>query len=204
MVLKTTKVGNIKTNCYILESKGEVAIIDPGGDAQKIIEKVESFHNSFVKYVLFTHGHFDHVLAADDLKIKYPQANFFIGEEDEILFKDLKDQGALVGMTFNNLRVRPMVLAEGSTLTFGEGEIVVMETPGHSPGGMTYLFENCAFTGDTLFYHTYGRTDLPGSNEALMVSSLRKLFALPPDTIVCPGHGMATTIAEEKRYNNGI
>lgn len=194
-------VGAIDTNCYIVESPdGEVAVIDPGDESAKIIEELEKIKNLHLRYILLTHGHFDHVLAVDDLKIKYPRADIMIHENDIYLLKNLKAQRFFVGEIYHKVESEIMAISDGSELPFFNVNIKTIATPGHTPGEVCYLLVKNLFSGDTLFYHAYGRTDLPGGDFEIMKESLRKIILLPEDIKVYPGHGRETSIKEEKNY----
>lgn len=176
MEIKTLKVGELKTNCYIVSEGKEALVIDPGFEVEKILKELTGLK---VKAVLLTHGHYDHVTSAFELN-----APVWIGEKDEDL------------MVFSTKRKADRLLKDGEQI----GDFKVIFTPGHTPGGICLYNEKekVIFTGDTLFAGDYGRTDLPGSSEAEMIASLKKLLQLPPETKVFPGHGGPTTIGDEQ------
>jgi len=198
---KILKVGDLNTNCYILSNRnGETAIIDPGDEAARIIEEIERTKNLTLKYVLLTHGHFDHVLAVDDLYIKYPYTSIIIANEDIDLFRNLSLQGAYVGKTLHNPKAEVVAVSEGSTLRFGDETISVIYTPGHTKGSVCFKIADSLYSGDTIFYHTRGRIDLPTSQPSSMKESIDKILRLPDKTSIYPGHGRDTTIKEEKQF----
>jgi glyoxylase-like metal-dependent hydrolase (beta-lactamase superfamily II) len=198
MDLKTIKVGAEKTNCYIVSEKSGISfVVDPGNDFESINGELKKIKNLDLKYILLTHGHFDHVQAVDDLKSAYPKADVMIGEGDIEFIRRLTEQGMYVGKFLKNVKAEIVAVSDGDFLPFGDGNIKVIGTPGHTPGGNCYLFDKILFSGDTLFWHTIGRTNLPLASESELKISLRKLATLPGETKVFPGHGKETIIKEE-------
>lgn len=185
MKIEVIKTGLIRENCYIVsDSEGIAAVIDPGDNAQRI-NKVIDEKKLQVKWILVTHGHFDHVGAV--LAVK-------------------KNTGAAVAIhpaDMKALRAEPeLLVSEGDVIHCGDLMIEVIETPGHTPGGVCYLCDDALFTGDTLFFESIGRTDLPGGNFATLRNSLVKLRDLPVhDLDIYPGHMQKTTLAHERRQN---
>jgi len=201
MEIKKVVVGQIKTNCYILSAEdGVTFVLDPGADAAKIEQELEKIPNLNLKYILLTHAHFDHVLAVDELKIKYPKADIVIHEKDLKLLHNLPSQGLYTGQVLGKFRSEVVTVTDGSYLPFADTNIKVFSTPGHSMGSVCYLFNDILFSGDMLFWHTIGRTDLPESDDEKMKLSLSKILRLPADTYVLPGHGKATSIGEENKF----
>ncbi len=202
MKIKTLVVGPIDTNCYIIsEDKGSSSfIIDAGEDLPGILALVKNCGLN-VKAVLATHGHYDHVTAAKGLKdaLRVP---FYIHGSDAFMVSHAAQPllSAIGHGTFP--AVDPDgILSEGHILSAGGLSLKVIHTPGHSPGGVCFYCEKdgILFSGDTLFYADHGRCDLPGSSYREMVVSLKRLFELPDDTAVYPGHGPGTTIGDEKK-----
>jgi len=178
MQIKTIKVGELRTNCYVVidEKTQEAVIIDPGDEAQKILAEIKGYK---IDKIIITHGHFDHIGAIDEIKQSL-KARVLMHPSD-------------------NWDLEPdVVLSDGDIIQFGGINLKVIHTPGHSPGGICLYTPGHLFAGDTLFSGTCGRVDLPGSSETMMINSLQKLFNLPADTKVYPGHGNATTIGSEK------
>jgi glyoxylase-like metal-dependent hydrolase (beta-lactamase superfamily II) len=195
------KVGEYRTNCYLVTNQDkETVIIDPGSEPQKIIEQLEKEKDLNVKYILLTHAHFDHVMAVDDLKFKYPKADVIIGEDDIPLLQKMSLQGLFAGEILHVPKAQVIAVSEGSLIPYGDSGIKVFSTPGHSKGGVCFQMDDILFTGDTLFYHTYGRVDLPESSIKDMRESLYKLLGMDENLIVYPGHGIETTIGQEKDY----
>lgn len=183
-------VGPLATNCYILKSGESLAVVDPGGDAQLILSKAAEV-GGHVGQVINTHGHIDHV-AADAELISATGAELLIHAADApMLERPESGLAALMGVTI--APVRPTrLLADGDEIEVGEVTLRVLHTPGHSPGGVCLLGSGFAFTGDTLFIDSVGRTDFPGGSEAKLRGSLMLLRArLAGDTVLYPGHGDA-------------
>lgn len=195
MKIKTMQLGPIATNCYILmdEQTKLAAVIDPGDEAQKVLE-VLADEGATAKYILLTHGHYDHTTAVPDLKAALPQVEVYIHQGDA--------NGA--GSTLFPLagKVDDLLLYdEGDTLALGELQILVMHTPGHSLGGVVLRVGDVLFTGDTLFAGSCGRTDLRGGDYMTLQASLRRLGELEGDYHVCPGHDVTSTLSAERKYN---
>ena len=166
------------------------AIIDPGYFDLEV--RMDIQNNAYLKYILLTHGHHDHFLAAKEYKEEYSSARFAAPAKDVDLIK-----------TYPYPCPEPsMLLKEGDIITLGETEIRVIETPGHTGGGICFVTDREVFTGDTLFRLSVGRTDLPTGDWNTLVRSINeKLYTLPEDMIVYSGHGEPTTIGYEKRAN---
>lgn len=202
MIVKMLRVGLLQTNCYIVgcEDTKEGAIIDPGGDAKRILAEVKRLGLK-IKYVINTHGHFDHTLANKEV-VKATGASLAIHSADAPLLT--KGGGALLfGVLGKASPPADTSLDEGGVLTLGKIELKVLHTPGHSPGSISLYSqeESVLFDGDVLFNMGVGRSDLPGGNYSVLMDSIRKLLALPDETTVYPGHGPATTIGNERRSN---
>lgn len=197
MDLKIEKVvvGEIETNCYVVKKDNNCFIVDPGAEAKKIKELVGKHR---IQFILLTHGHFDHVLALMDMKMIYPEADIYIGRGDKNLLSHLSEQSYFIGQRLRDIKLPLKLVKEGDLIKFDHEIITVIETPGHSLGSVCYKVGKNLFSGDTMFYHSIGRTDLPTSDSKLMERSLQKLADLPADTKVFPGHMQETTIIEEK------
>ena len=184
MDFKTMKIGPIQTNCYIISDNNEALVIDPGFDIDQILPLLK---DTTVNAIVLTHGHFDHVTEAFLLQAK-TKAPVLIHEKDETM------------MAFTNKMKANRLLKDGDVITVGNEKFVVIHTPGHSSGSICLYNEKekLLFSGDTLFYGTYGRTDLPGSSQKEMEKSLKKLLKLPENVKVYPGHGRETTIGDEQ------
>lgn len=207
--IKTLVLGAVSTNCYLIykeskESGGQKAavIVDPADNAPYILKKCQELGVMPVA-ILLTHGHFDHILAAQELRSTCG-CRIYIGAQEDQLLKNatLNLSG---GMGSREMEVAADVLVrDGEVLKLADYEWRVIETPGHTAGSVCYLntSEGVLISGDTLFAESLGRTDLPtGSSAKIVVSILEKLLVLPDDTFVYPGHGDPTTIGHEKQYN---
>ena len=195
MKVKLLRVGPIGTNCYILEDDQTnlAAVIDPGDEPELIQEALEK-EGVEVRYLLLTHGHYDHTTAVPALHRVYPQADIYIHQADA--------NGA--GSTLFPLtgEVDDLKLYdEGDVIRLGDHEIQVLHTPGHSPGSVTLKVEDVLFTGDTLFAGSCGRTDLRGGSYEQIMQSLKRLGELKGDFHVCPGHEATSTLERERRSN---
>lgn len=202
--IKTCVLGAVSTNCYIVyncETK-EAVIVDPGDNGPYITNRCREL-GVLPGAVLLTHGHFDHILAVPDLKRTFHIPVYALAEEDGML----ADTGLNLSGTCES---EPTSFHADELLRDGqEFELLgltwrAVATPGHTSGSVCYYIpeEGVLLAGDTLFADSYGRTDLPTGSSAQIVESItQKLFALPEDTMVYPGHGDPTSIAHEKQYN---
>ncbi len=201
-------VGPLQACCYLLapDDGAEAAVVDPGGDAHLIIEQLR-YRELTPRYILLTHGHIDHIEAVAEMKRAFPDAQLCIHRADAPM---LCDEGAALA-AWIHIPLEPCepdrLLEDGDALTLGPDTIEVIHTPGHTPGGVALLVRRegqpaIVFSGDTLFAGGIGRTDFPGGRYQQLIESIRtRLFALPDDTLVYPGHGEPTTIGEERRTN---
>ncbi len=194
-------VGGLGTNCYIVsDNSGHAAIIDPGGDAQRILNAVKD-KNLTVDFVLLTHAHFDHIMAAEEIRIA-TGAQLCVGAGDAPMLADAqRNLSAMVYPTHTVELTADRLLADGDTICFGNATLTVMETPGHTRGGVCYLGEDVLFSGDTLFAGSIGRTDLPEGDMTVLRRTLMRLASLDGDFTVYPGHGEETTLSFEKSAN---
>ena len=189
MKITTLPLGMLQTNCYIVEQGDRCLVIDPGAEAQKVLELLEG-RGLTLEAILLTHGHFDHVGAVKPLAADTDCRVFLCDREL-----------SLPGAMTNGPLYYTDTYDEGDTLTLAGMTFAVLHTPGHTPGSVCLLFGDTLFSGDTLFAGSCGRTDFPGSNPADMRLSLTRLAGLDDQITILPGHGESSTIAQEKRYN---
>lgn len=195
-------VGPLFSNCYVVwdEDKKEGAVIDPGDDADNILKVVKELGIK-IKYILATHGHFDHVGAVAPLK-RALNVEFLAHKEDFFFIDDSENAAGRWGIDIEQPPKPDRFIEDGEKIKVGKFELEVIYTPGHSPGGISFLHDNMVFAGDTLFQNSIGRTDFrKGSFEDLSNSIKKRLYTLPDETIVYTGHGPVTTIGDEKKYN---
>lgn len=185
------------TNTYVVtdEETGETAVVDPGVNDEKLIEKLKE---KPVKFILITHGHFDHIGGVNFVKER-TGAKVVVHKEDEEMLNDCEKN---CGENTEPI-IADILVEDGSKLMLGNSEITVMHTPGHTKGGVCYIFpqDRVLFSGDTLFKLTAGRTDLYGGNPRTELMSLEKIGGLDGDYIVYPGHDDSTTLDFERQYN---
>lgn len=196
-------LGMVQTNCYLVTNSKErqTIIIDPADQTDTITSKLTAMGVKPVA-IFLTHGHFDHMLAADALRKRYEIPVYALDREEEIL----TDAGKNLSAHWSHAHTMSAdrYVKDGEKLQIAGFEAEVLHTPGHTVGSCCYYFSNeeVLFSGDTLFAESVGRTDFPTSSAAKMRESLKRLlFELPEQTKVYPGHGEMTTIGHEKRYN---
>lgn len=188
-------LGQYQSNCYILYENYEAMIIDPGYPDKQIIDFLEE-HGIVLKKIYITHGHFDHTGGVNMLKKRYPGAIVYAPRKDMYWYMKDPKNGIYEDVIIDEF------VSEDDYIIFQEVPFKVIETPGHSYGSTCLYYNKVLFSGDTLFYHSVGRTDLYlGDQQALLNSINNKLYLLPDDTVVYPGHGNQTTIMEEKINN---
>ncbi len=203
MKIETIIVGQMRTNCYLAwdETTMRGFLVDPGEQAEKIIQACDRYQIK-PEAVLLTHGHFDHIMAAKKIK-EYYQIPVYAGvHEEEVLSDSELNLSAMWAEPFT-MKADNLV-ADNQEIEIAGMEITVLETPGHTLGGVCYYIkkEKVLFAGDTLFFESFGRTDFKGGSMFALVRSLRgKLFTLPDEIDVYSGHGQSTTIGHEKTHN---
>lgn len=202
-IFERRAVGPLQCNCYIVGDPvtKEAIVIDPGGDAGHLATSLAAKELSVVAIVA-THAHFDHIVAAEELR-RLTGAPFHMHQADKPLLDWFQESGRMfLGL---DLGAPPEVdsdAPEGTLLTAGSARLEVLHTPGHSPGSISLVGEGVLFAGDTLFAGSIGRTDLPGGDTQLLLDAVQqKLFPLGDDVIVWPGHGPETTLGAERVSN---
>lgn len=196
------EVGSLGTNCYIAycENTKKAVIIDPGGDAARILALVNR-EGLTVEAIINTHGHADHVLA--NVKVQEGTgAPIWIHSADaNMLGSGSRNLSAYMGAS-TSCGAADRLLTDGEVLTIGDFTLKVLHTPGHTPGGISLLGDKVVFVGDALFAESIGRTDFPGGSYSQLIQSIKtKLMVLDDDVKAFPGHGPATTIGWERRQN---
>lgn len=202
--IDTLVVGPLQVNCYILadQASGRAIVIDPGGDAERIITRIHALQ-VIPERIVNTHCHWDHVLAVDALKAEFG-IPFWVHRASPPLLATSADRARrfLASSPIERALEPDYLFDDGERLAVGEVELTIRHTPGHSPDGCTFLADGICISGDVLFAGSVGRWDLPDADfETLMRSIQRVYLDLPGETAVYPGHGPATTMARERRLN---
>jgi glyoxylase-like metal-dependent hydrolase (beta-lactamase superfamily II) len=195
-------VGPFQENCYLVvdETTNRAVLIDPGDDATQLVEMVRA-SNAELDAIWLTHAHIDHIGAIAEVRRRY-DVPVHLHPLDLPYYERLSARAAeMYGIEFEQPDGPHHELAEGDVLSVGNLRFTVMHVPGHAPGLVSFNGEGVSLSGDLLFAGSIGRTDLPLSNPFDMDASLERFSALPGETIVYPGHGSSTTIAEERRTN---
>lgn len=205
MYIKRLPLGDVEANCYIVcdEETKTGAVVDAGGFSESLLREIKTAGIEELKYILCTHGHFDHIAGVKKLKEIYKDAKVIIGKEDAILTEDSdKNVADYFGASFESFKP-DILVSENDTFEIGSKKFRVLETPGHSKGGVCYICdeEKFLFSGDTLFKLTVGRTDLWGGNINELLDSVEKLMLLSDDYEVFTGHNISTTIGSERVRN---
>jgi glyoxylase-like metal-dependent hydrolase (beta-lactamase superfamily II) len=202
LIIKELVVGPLMANCFICgcSKTKEAVVIDPGGDANTILLSLADSKLK-VKYIINTHGHFDHVSANGKMK-DATGADILIHPLDAPMLEKLSSNAAFFGVSVENSPPCDQTLEESDTVSFGDITLKVIHTPGHTPGGISLYANGVVFVGDTLFAGSIGRTDFPGGDFNTLISSIKtKLFNMEDDVRVFSGHGPETSIGIEKRHN---
>ena len=193
--------GYMSANTYILKdtATGDAALVDPGGDSEYIISQINA-NAANVKCIFLTHGHFDHILALDRIR-EYTGARVYIHALDNVcLGNPTFSLMTHIGRsdTFGDADV---LLDGGEEIEVGESRVRVMHTPGHTVGSVCFITDSGIISGDTLFYESIGRTDFPGGSFEAIEASIKELYAIEGDAAVYPGHGRATSLEHERKFN---
>ena len=206
MIIKQLKVGFMDVFCYILgcEDTQQGLLIDPAGDEERVLKTARTLGLD-IESIVNTHGHPDHSCGNRKIKEK-TGAKLYLHADDDRLFNSSEGGAMAMQMGFTPSPPADVLVKDGDRIPFGQYELTVLHTPGHSPGGICLHVENNLFTGDTLFVEAVGRTDLPGGSLETLLKSIReKILSLPDDTIIWPGHDYgrspSSSVAFEKKHN---
>lgn len=199
MKILTFILGSIRTNAYICvdSDTSKCVVIDPGCDGEGIYRKI-SERNLKLEYILLTHGHFDHIMAAKLLKEKTGAKIAIHASDNEMLNNPMLSYAMQFAGSNYACGNGDILLSDGDVITCGEMVFKVLHTPGHTKGSCTFIAQDSLFTGDTLFAGDIGRTDLYGGSEAVLKNSLNKLFSLEGDYRIYPGHGNFSRLSKER------
>lgn len=200
--IETMTVGMAQSNCYIVHNETEAIIVDPGGEQARIEQTIERLDIKPIA-ILLTHTHYDHIGALEGIRDTYNVPVYVAAEENNWLMDPMRNLSGYVGESITTRPAEEELLI-GDEMTIGDFTFKVLPTPGHSPGGVSFVFEEGDFviTGDALFGGSIGRTDFPGSNHEQLLTSIREqLFTLPEHYTIYPGHMGRSTIGHEKNYN---
>ena len=198
--IETVVLNEVYTNCYLLtdEKTGEMAVIDPGFYSAALTKRLD-LSGKKLKYILLTHGHYDHILYVSELKNRYG-GEVCISKVE----KPLVENGSLNAM-ISFYEIKPfdidIALDDNDCVYLGDQKIEFMLTPGHTKGSGIYIMDDVIFSGDTVFCRSIGRTDLPTGDQSEMFRSLERISKLPGDYTICPGHDRKTTLEYERKYN---
>lgn len=200
MDVKRLVVGRVSTNCYFLENDKKCVIVDPGGDFEKIVSFINA-HEYEPVAIFLTHGHFDHIMAVNELRDKYKISVYALKAESELLGDEGLNCALHFGYKYSSKA--DVLLKDGQWVDVIGLGVKVIATPGHTAGSCCYYIkdEKLLFSGDTLFYTSIGRSDFPTGDEEILLNSLDLLMKLPEDVRVLSGHGPETHIGFEKANN---
>lgn len=205
MKVDVFQTGPLEVNTYILkdEETKEAVLIDVGGSFNEIKKLLEEEGYS-VKFVLNTHGHFDHLLGSFEIQRNNYDIPVYLHKDDVFHIENMENETRMWGVYPETEKLKiTSYIDEKSDLKIGDKKISVLHTPGHSKGSVSYYVDSKLFSGDALFYRTIGRTDFIDANYEELITSIKsKIFTLPEDTKVFPGHGPSTTVKEEKNFNS--
>ncbi len=202
MKIVSTHTGPITVNTYIIHDGKNAAIIDPGGNEKRLLNFFTD-NNLLLRSIILTHGHFDHCGAIVPLQEATGSKIYISAIDEEMLHDNVKSMAAHFGYSYKPC-FADVLLTDGNVIDLGFAQLKVLATPGHTQGSLSFVCaeNNCVFTGDTLFCDSVGRSDFPGGDYDQLLQSIKsKLFLLPDDMKVLPGHGPETTILREKEEN---
>jgi len=201
MIIDRIVVGQLDVNCYVAreENSSDAVVIDPGDEFDRIADLIDA-KGLKPRFIIYTHAHYDHVCAAGELKDKYG-ADVVMHEDEKETYRMTKKLCLSWGFGEEDFPDPDILVRDRDKIVLGNGAFEVLHTPGHTPGSICLFREGNLFTGDTLFEGSVGRTDLAGGDRSKLMSSLKRLAALPADTRVFCGHGDETTMDMELRKN---
>ena len=200
MIIKTFIKPPIENNNYLLidEISKEAALIDCSSFDEEILSELKK-NNATLKYVLLTHGHFDHISGLNDIS---SDVKVFMHFADSNWVNNVNTYLPMLGMPLMNIPQIDYYISDNEIIKLGNLEIKVIHTPGHTQGGVCFYTGNILFSGDTIFRESVGRCDLEGGDFDQIVESIeQRIFTLPPETVIYPGHGYKTTVGWEKEHN---
>ncbi len=201
MKVQTITVGAFQENCYLVvdDRSNRAVIVDPGSEGERLIEAIDR-SGAELEGIWITHAHVDHVGAIAAVKRKW-DVPIYLHPLDRRLYEAASRQAQVYGVPFEEPPAPDLEFGDGQQVKVGDAEMSVMHAPGHAPGHVVIHGNGIALVGDCLFAGSIGRTDLPFSNPPQLAASLEKISALAPETVVYPGHGMETTIGQERLSN---
>lgn len=205
MKLEIALTGPLQVNTYILkdEVSKEAVVIDIGGEFEEIKRNLDE-QGYKINFILNTHGHFDHILGEIEIQEKYPEIPIYMHKDDLPHLSNMQQEMQYFGCNSENNQLKlDKFIDENSQLFIGSNRIEILYTPGHSKGSLSYYVDGKVFTGDALFFRSIGRTDFYDGDYDTLINSIKtKLFVLPDDTRVYPGHGPHSLIKDEKKLNS--
>ena len=201
MYVKTITVGAFQENSYLVvdDRSNRAVIVDPGSEGERLVEAIDR-SGATLEAIWITHAHVDHVGAIAFVKRKW-DVPIYLHPLDRRLYEAAGLQAQVYGLPFEEPPAPDREFADGQQIKVGDVEMTVLHAPGHAPGHVVIHGNGIALVGDCLFAGSIGRTDLPFSNPPQLAASLEKISALAPETVVYPGHGMETTIGQERLSN---
>lgn len=202
MNIKSAPLGSMGANFYLVcdEDTKDIFVVDPGDESDIAIEMIKEASGN-LKYIILTHAHVDHIGALDDIKNEFDAKIVICNEEEKALNNGDINLCSAFGEA-SPISKADILVSDGDALPFGKSEIKFLHTPGHTKGSMCILAEGALFSGDTIFRLSVGRCDFPGGSFDELQSSIKsKIYTLPDDTMIYPGHNSPTTVGYEKENN---